>query len=147
MSIAHPFPKEQDTRCPNPDLNRSAVVEWLSGRIDPWRHIVSKADLDKFATKLRERHAVLTERLGEIEEDLTELGDDDSAEMAIEAEGDEVLEGVGLAALKERQQIDLALERIRTGTYGKCLACGQDIPVQRLEAVSHAATCVKCASS
>ncbi len=108
---------------------------------------MSGLKLKTLEKQLRERLGVLTDRIEDIEEDLTELGDDDSAEMAIEAESDEVLESVGLAADKEMRQIHLALERIRMGTYGKCLKCGGDIPEPRLEAVPHAATCVQCADS
>lgn len=32
------------------------------------------------------------------------------------------------------QEVDAALERIETGTFGRCLACGNDIPEERLRA-------------
>ena len=45
------------------------------------------------------------------------------------------------ALLTEVQQ---AIERIDTGTYGKCVVCGQPIPEKRLEALPWAARDVKC---
>lgn len=103
------------------------------------------SDLKAVEKKLRERLDVLKERMEEISEDLGELGDDDSQEMAIESEGDEVLESVGRLADVEARQILLALERISLGSYGRCPKCGKTIAPARLEAVPHALYCIKCA--
>ena len=43
-----------------------------------------------------------------------------------------------------RADILAALQKIDDGTYGKCESCGQDIPVERLEAVPAATLCVAC---
>lgn len=37
-----------------------------------------------------------------------------------------------------------AVERHRSGTYGRCARCGAEIPAERLEAVPGATTCVSC---
>jgi DnaK suppressor protein len=42
--------------------------------------------------------------------------------------------------------IDRALNRMDTGTYGVCDMCGDRIPVARLEALPYAELCVKCKS-
>lgn len=44
------------------------------------------------------------------------------------------------------QAVAEALKRIEDGTYGKCLECGEDIPVKRLEAFPAASHCVECKS-
>ena len=44
------------------------------------------------------------------------------------------------------QEIDDALERVRTGNYGICEGCGQPIAAGRLEARPFATTCIACAS-
>jgi DnaK suppressor protein len=41
-------------------------------------------------------------------------------------------------------EVQRAIERIDTGTYGKCVECGQPIPEKRLEALPWAARDVKC---
>ncbi len=41
-------------------------------------------------------------------------------------------------------QIRSALERIRTGTYGTCLNCGDEIAPARLAAVPWAGFCIRC---
>ena len=42
------------------------------------------------------------------------------------------------------EEIDAALERIDTGTYGRCVHCGSDLPLERLEFRPFAAGCVAC---
>jgi DnaK suppressor protein len=39
-------------------------------------------------------------------------------------------------------EIDAALKRIEAGTYGKCEACGKEIPVERLEVYPWASLCI-----
>lgn len=41
------------------------------------------------------------------------------------------------------ENIKLALEKIKKGTYGKCEVGGEDIPLARLEANPSARTCLK----
>jgi DnaK suppressor protein len=43
-------------------------------------------------------------------------------------------------------EIDQALERLDAGTYGRCVACGTQIPAERLHAVPWAAHCVPCSA-
>ncbi|RMH01317.1 MAG: TraR/DksA family transcriptional regulator [Planctomycetota bacterium] len=43
-----------------------------------------------------------------------------------------------------RRQVFEALERIETGTYGRCEACRGEIPTRRLEALPYARYCVSC---
>jgi DnaK suppressor protein len=40
--------------------------------------------------------------------------------------------------------IDAALERIKVGSYGQCLDCGDEIPVARLHAAPEAPRCIAC---
>lgn len=54
-----------------------------------------------------------------------------------------------LLSLKERernllQQIDEALGRIATNTYGICESCNQEIPLKRLKARPMTTLCVSC---
>jgi RNA polymerase-binding transcription factor DksA len=44
-------------------------------------------------------------------------------------------------------EIDAALDRIASGTYGVCVRCGVDIPLERLEFRPFAAGCVACQAS
>jgi RNA polymerase-binding transcription factor DksA len=48
------------------------------------------------------------------------------------------------ALLRTVEEIDAALHRIDTGTYGCCVHCGWAIPRERLELRPFAAGCVTC---
>jgi hypothetical protein len=48
------------------------------------------------------------------------------------------------AALQEIEDIDAALQRIREGRYGLCLACSGPIGLQRLRAIPEARFCLSC---
>ena len=46
--------------------------------------------------------------------------------------------------VKDLEAVELALNKIEKGTYGKCEVCGVDIPLERLKAFPEARTCTKC---
>ena len=48
-------------------------------------------------------------------------------------------------AREEIREINLALEKMPTGTYGICELCGKSIPLKRLEALPATRLCRKCA--
>ncbi len=103
-------------------------------------------DLKEIEKILEKRLAALNERMEDIDDSLGESGDDDFQEMAIESENDETLEGIGHIAEDEAEQIIRALDRVRSGIYGKCASCGCVIPDERLKAIPYAIRCVSCAS-
>lgn len=95
---------------------------------------------------LRARLAELEGRLHRIEDHLEQAPDPDWEENATEAEMDEVLEGLGQAGANEMDLIQMALTRIKSGTYGICVGCGKDISNERLDAVPYTALCRDCAA-
>ena len=102
-------------------------------------------DVSKFEIRLRNRLRDLNARLSGVEAELDQPADADSEERATEREGDEVLESLGNAGLLEIRMIQAALGRIADGTFGECVACGEQISEERLNAVPHAARCKRCA--
>src|SRR5690242_18968295 len=40
--------------------------------------------------------------------------------------------------------VEGALDRIRTGTFGQCISCGEEINTERLEAVPWTRFCINC---
>jgi len=42
------------------------------------------------------------------------------------------------------EQVEAALERIENGMFGKCNNCGNDISIDRLEALPYAELCIEC---
>jgi DnaK suppressor protein len=70
-----------------------------------------------------------------------ESGEGDS--MNVERERDLALSAQAMESIEE---IDRALAKIDQGTYGICERCDQPIPHERMEALPHAALCVRCKS-
>ena len=71
-----------------------------------------------------------------------ESGEGDT--LAVERERDLALSAQASAALEE---IDVALAKIKDGTYGVCEQCHNTIPKERLCALPYAALCVQCKSA
>jgi RNA polymerase-binding transcription factor DksA len=98
------------------------------------------------------RKALLEDRLVELGERLEAIGDEllthqesDWEELAVEREGDEVLEATGNAGLAEIARIRSALARIADGSYGYCQRCGERIADARLDALPWTPFCRGCA--
>lgn len=96
--------------------------------------------------KLLARLKELDGRLHDIEAELEIPHSKDWDEMAVEREGDEVLEGLGEAGLQEIARIKAALQRLREGTYGDCVRCGGEISAARLEVLPDTPFCKTCAA-
>lgn len=107
---------------------------------------MDKYALDDFRERLTRRKEELQGRLIKIERDLDEPMNADVPDRVTEREGDEVLEGLGLAGQEEIRAIDAALDRIAAGTFGTCARCGAPISSARLQAVPHAPLCQECAA-
>jgi RNA polymerase-binding transcription factor DksA len=54
------------------------------------------------------------------------------------------LEPVSDVVRRELAQIDEALARIQSGSYGRCLSCGGPMGLQRLRALPEARYCMAC---
>ncbi len=46
--------------------------------------------------------------------------------------------------MNELREYEAALERLKAGTYGECVDCGEPVRVERLEASPAAARCINC---
>ena len=103
------------------------------------------ANYDVLRARLLARLNELAHRADVIEQDLRKPGDRDWTERATEIENDEVLEGLDDITLADMEQLRHAIERIDTGSYGRCTRCGSDIGAARLEALPAAALCLACA--
>lgn len=98
-------------------------------------------------TRLEAQKAELATRVGKIKHDIASGLEADSAEQASQLENQEVLDALANEGLTELAQVNAALQRMNNGTYGVCVACGQEINVARLEARPYAAKCIDCASA
>lgn len=89
-------------------------------------------------------------RLGKISAD--RMGDHgplsaDSEEQATELQNEEVLDQLDVDSRERLIQIDAALNRMDSNTYGICVECGEPISVNRLKALPFAARCIACESA
>lgn len=94
------------------------------------------AEIDENASSM----AVESRELAEDQGDEAGFLSEDGSSLA-EAERLDVFSG-NLAQMRAR--IMNALERMEDGTYGKCMRCGKDIPIDRLRAIPYAEYDVAC---
>ena len=114
---------------------------------------MTQLDTDRFRTiLLDERQRVLDaisylheETPGSLDDELEEPAVDnhpaDVASATLDREIDYTLEENSEHVLAE---IDGALERIESGSYGVCRTCGKPISEERLEAIPYANRCIDC---
>ena len=70
----------------------------------------------------------------------------DEVDVASDVVDGRLLAALGTQDSNRLQMINNALDRIKQGTYGRCLRCGIDIPQDRLEAIPYAFMCIDCKS-
>lgn len=99
----------------------------------------------KYRPILEARLKELDTRLHEIDDELDSHQSKDWEELAVEREGDEVLERMGVSGEKEIAQITAALQRVEEGEFGYCVTCGGEISDDRLDVVPHTPFCQACA--
>jgi RNA polymerase-binding transcription factor DksA len=102
---------------------------------------------EKQKKKLKKLKKELEKRIKEIKLSLMKKRSKDWEEAAVEAENDEVLEGVYTESARELLQVKHALQRIKQGGYMQCEECGADINPKRLKIMPYTTICIECAQS
>jgi len=120
---------------------------------------MDKKILNELKGKLEIEKKRIEEELGKFaKKDSTVPGDWDtrfphwngsSGSGALEEEADEVEEYGNLLPVEHSleiklRDIDLALDKMKKGTYGKCENCKGNIPIERLRALPEARICFDC---
>lgn len=106
---------------------------------------MNKEIIEKFKEELEDEKAMLEVRI-----DTLEKGEDFGSDVdSLEEEADESAEWQNQSAssqeLRQRlADIDLALQKIDQGTYGKCEECGEDIGMDVLQINSASRLCRSC---
>lgn len=67
----------------------------------------------------------------------------DVLDAALDSAQDEISSQLAEVESRELAQIENALERMRTGTYGICEVTGKPIPLARLQALPYATMCIE----
>jgi DnaK suppressor protein len=108
---------------------------------------LKKKDLKRFhGLLMSKRDALLKSAKRTLTEDMALDSDDLPDEMDLASS--EYLQSFTLR-LRGREKtflkkIDLALNKLETGTFGICEDCGDDITVKRLEARPETTLCIRC---
>ena len=101
---------------------------------------------ERFKQRLLDKERELVREMARLEEEARDSGESevrDSTDDATSSQNtSEALQEDALASQTLTQVRD-ALKRIDNGTYGKCIACGRQIELARLEAVPWAAYCLE----
>lgn len=112
---------------------------------------MENAFIDKMKDMLLEQKNTIIGSLAAQSEDykkIVEAGESgDEIDVASDVVDGRLLESLGAQDSNRLQMINNALDRIKQGTYGKCLVCKQDIPEERLEAIPYAFMCINCQSN
>jgi RNA polymerase-binding protein DksA len=111
----------------------------------------SSAQITSFRNRLDERAEQLREEVRDgkrqsreetharLAEQARDTGDDSFADLTVDMRYFDMDRDTA-----ELQLIDLALMRLSEGTYGRCVDCGQDIGLSRLEVEPTAQRCIRC---
>lgn len=104
-------------------FNRRLRERWLALR-EEIRNTLLRADAEKYADIAGEVHDLEDESLADLLTDVThaEIGRD----------------------VEEIRDIEAALQRLASGTYGICVRCGNSIDRERLNAYPTAKRCLPC---
>ena len=121
---------------------------------------MNKQLLEEFKKQLEENKESLENELGKFaKKDEKMKGDWDtkfprsdagsSGSSALESAADDVEEYSNSLAIEHSleiklQNIELALEKIKKGTYGICENCNKEIPIERLKIAPEARICLDC---
>ncbi|MBA4063186.1 MAG: hypothetical protein C0501_05635 [Isosphaera sp.] len=94
------------------------------------------------------RRTELRKRLGMELEDLAHVkhssASGDAADAAFDSSGEEIASTLAELESKELAQVERAIRRLKSGSYGKCEVCSVRIPVARLNALPFSTLCIKC---
>lgn len=66
-------------------------------------------------------------------------------EQAIERSNDDVVYNLDTLARAELAEIDAALKRLESDSFGLCNKCGNEIESERLQALPYTRNCISCA--
>ncbi len=111
------------------------------------RTLMEKKRLETFKKRLEERQQELRRNVSRTEQDGRAADIDTAQDIADRAASSYNKEFLFHQSNSERQLLQMvegALSRIREGTFGQCISCGNEINPRRLEAVPWTRHCIAC---
>ncbi|MBN1559109.1 TraR/DksA C4-type zinc finger protein [candidate division KSB1 bacterium] len=116
---------------------------------------MDKTQLNHYKKIILQKRRELVEQLDKLKESglnssvSDSSGDHSTYSLHMADQGTDTMEREKQYMFASREQnylyhLDMALERIEKGEFGKCISCGEEIGRDRLEAVPHVRLCINC---
>ncbi len=108
---------------------------------------MDKKKLDVFRKQLEDRQQELRQTVNRTAQDGREADVESAQDIADRAAQSYTKEFLFHQSNNERQLLQMveeALNRIHEGTFGQCIACGEEINLKRLDAVPWTRHCIQC---
>jgi DnaK suppressor protein len=108
---------------------------------------MDKKRLEAFKKRLEERQVELRRTVSRTEQDgrsVDELSAQDIADRASNSYNKEFLFHQSNNERQLLQMVEGALSRIRDGSFGQCISCGNEINSKRMDAVPWTRYCIEC---
>ena len=108
---------------------------------------MDKKKVEAFKKRLEERQRELRTAVSRNEQDGRAADLDTAQDVADRASSSYQKEFLFHQSSNDRQLLQMmegALSRIREGTFGECISCGNEINIKRLEAVPWTRYCIEC---
>ena len=113
---------------------------------------LNQSQLDQLTHQLKEQYQA---RLREVRDELENTGDQHRIDLLNNEPGDTGDESMANALadfnvitvdhhIRDMRDIEATLQRIKEGTFGVCIDCGDDIAFNRLQAYPTAKRCLVC---
>ena len=110
---------------------------------------MTEFDRQQVERRLRERAEEIAAARAQLKPDSADLDpeladyDQHPADEGTETHEQELDETRDMLLADEAERVELALKRLASGDYGKCVDCGKDIPADRLEAIPESVRCIE----
>ena len=109
--------------------------------------MLTKIELEEFQNKLLDRRVQIEKNLRGTSLEMEEIRDlelNDEGDYAAASAGTIVDNAILVQQRKELNELELALDKIKEGTYGTCEMCEEPIGKPRLEVKNFARYCITC---
>lgn len=105
-----------------------------------------EAVLQLKAILVRRRDALRQALAGDLSllKELRQQASGDVLDAALDSAQDELSSQLAEVESRELSNIEIALEKMRSGEYGQCEDCSEAIPLARLQALPYATMCIQC---
>lgn len=109
--------------------------------------VMDKKKLEYFKKRLETRQQELRRMVTRTEQDGRTVDEGSAQDVADKAANSYNKEFLFHQSNNDRQllqMVDTALTRMREGSFGECISCGEEINAKRLEAVPWTRHCIEC---